>query len=272
LGAAAIGPVSAVFWAAPAAAEAASRRTFGRYRRETFAEHAGRMLALLDDHPALWPTIAPVADRIEVWCGWPPGLLRRLTRAAIVLHDAGKLTVAWQQAIVDYQRAHCRPVQPWLVHSDEPPPGQARHPWQPPPHALSGAAHADLVGAAFDREVAHWRQASRLAGTQVRPSAVLLHAIATHHAPRITRAAISEAERLSQRACREIALCLGDHGLPVLIAPAEPHRPLLERMVAQRSQHLAGPCREALALAVVTRLLRLADGWSQAATKEGGDD
>src|SRR5262249_7980709 len=95
-------PVSQELWA-PLATNArrhgAHKGTYSVRRRETLEQHVGTMLALLKQHPVLWPRLGRIAPLVDSWCGWPEGMLLRLTRAAIVAHDAGKLSPDWQRTI-----------------------------------------------------------------------------------------------------------------------------------------------------------------------------
>src|SRR5207249_3789591 len=93
----------------------------------------------------------------------------------------------WSAAIARYQQALGHPVLPWMVHSDPPEPGQAKPTWDPPPHALGGAASSLDAGA--------WLEELCKAGpvvTRGRASAqrVVFTSIATHHAPALKEAPV----------------------------------------------------------------------------------
>lgn len=228
---------------------------------ETYAQHIERMLALYERHPALGPRLKRVAPTVEAWLGWPEGMLDTLTRAAIVAHDAGKLSPKWQEGIRAYQSAIGRPMQLWLVHTDDPG-GMPEPRWKPPHHALSGAAHSLEVGAALDR-LAFGDQAERKAPL---PSNVLFTAITTHHTPHVAldNLWLSTEELLDVPAIAELSQLIAQWGVPgQASAPGTrdlaPRRKVVDQLNITSSKN----SREAFALALVIRMLRLADGWSQ---------
>ncbi len=251
-------------WAAPVAGT--SRPPFSRYRRETFEEHVAQMLDVFDRDPALWSRVAAIAPPVEAWCAWPPGLLCRIARAAIVLHDAGKLTDAWQAKARAYQQTGGNPAPPWLVHTDERPGARL----DAPKHALAGAWYAIGVGQTLDAEVREWRRVNerRWPTEFAVPSQVLFTAIATHHGANPWTGcspAFGSAELLSGDAVAHVEQVLVSTRLPANL----PHPPLGQQVVKQlvRTDRLGDERWQQapgyLGLAIVTRLLRLADGWSQ---------
>lgn len=65
-----------------------------RYRLETYQEHV--QAAYQCFRQAVWPKLEWAAARLEAACGWRPGSLRKACALAVLLHDVGKLTEAWQ--------------------------------------------------------------------------------------------------------------------------------------------------------------------------------
>lgn len=88
-------------WQSPLRQRARKRPEFAPYRRETFQEHVMRMLRVyehpLPERPSLAEEMAYAAQRLEQKYGWPEGVLDRLARLVIALHDLGKLDVRWQK-------------------------------------------------------------------------------------------------------------------------------------------------------------------------------
>jgi len=257
-------PVPPAWWARPVAP--AARLSFGLYRRETLREHVERMERVFGGHPALWPTVGAIAEVVERWCAWPPGLLRRLATAAILLHDAGKLSDRWQQAIKEYQEEGGNPYVDWLVHSDERPGATLRA----GPHALAGAALSTGIGGVFDQEVAAWREetGSDRWDDETLPSRVLFTAIKTHHGDQAT-VALGKDELVSGAAREYLSNLLREAGLPVRLPTLHAGEPLHRYLVISEAINLVGQDAEYLAFALVSRLLRLADGWSQDETVVG---
>jgi hypothetical protein len=219
------------------------------------------MLALYDDHPVLGPRLRMIAPQVEAWLGWPPAILDQLIRAAIVAHDAGKLSPAWQQGIAAYQRAINQPMRLWLVHTDSPPHGLPEPHWRQPHHALSGAAHSLEVGSALDANVI---AAGLPAFAGARPSNVLFTAIATHHSPTVSALHLSTAELLDEPALTTLNQLIGRWSLPGRASsPANPNLAAARKMVDQLTLTTLRNGGETFALALVIRMLRLADGWSQ---------
>lgn len=241
------------------------------YERETLVAHVRNMLRVLNRDKALWPRVAPVAGIVDAHCGWPDGMLQKVVKAAILLHDIGKLTPAWQDKIRKYQESGGYPYEPWLVHTD----GVSRKEWYEIrlEHALGGAAYSLALGTALDSEAPE---------SPVKPSRVLFTAIATHHSPALNptkrnwrlrpcelldAAALSEARRLVAsfpRLVQEPDRDYRQHFVEQLRnrMPTDSHDygdDVIDARELQSSQSIP----ELLALLIVTRLLRLADGWSQ---------
>lgn len=255
--------VAEEFWSAKRDGVVA-RPIFHSRRAETLEQHVRRMLAVLEEHLALWPRLQPAAVVYEEAWGWPPGTLLRLVRAAIVAHDAGKLSSAWQAEIANFQRNIGAPVLPFLAHSAEPPAGRPPPPWRPPPHAVSGAAHTLPLGDALDTELAT-AMPLRPAERRGRPSAarVLFHAVATHHSANAQPIVRSQAEQLDEPALAELRRLLTVLGLPAAAAPATVGEPLDYHVVDVQALEQTKNLHEMIALQLVARALRLADGWSQ---------
>ena len=249
-------PVPVAFWARWSKRRRPSW-VGGSYTRETYEQHIGRMLKLYADYPVLGPRLRRIAPMVEAWLGWPAGTMDRLTRAAIVAHDAGKLSAAWQKHIADFQRAVGKQPIPWLVHSDS---KDGKHvPWRPPHHALSGAVHSMQVGAALDAEVTA-AALPQFAGAL--PSNVLFTAIATHHTPTLQNYFLTGKEQLESRGVAELNRLLALHLLPPQAAQTSEDN-LEGAGVQQADVDSDMGMGEDFALALVIRMLRLADGWSQ---------
>lgn len=249
--------VEEAFWARPAEQKKVLAKWWAPHQRETLEVHVTNMLRLYDDHPALRPRLVRIAVLVEEWCGWPAGTLDRLTRAAIIAHDIGKLSLAWQRGIKGYQKAIGKPVEDWLVHTDDR--GDIQAPFPRPPHALSGAAHSQALGETLDDEVG---SAGLPQGVGALPSNVLFTAIATHHSPSLKTYLLSRDEFLDEAAIVEF-----NHILMLNHLPRKGGVLTLENYagcgVVQHELDTENAEREAFVLALVTRMLRLSDGWSQ---------
>ncbi len=257
-------PAARPFWARLLGSRANSRARYG-YRRETYSEHVERMLRVLGENPALWPRVSPLATTIEDYLGWPAGMLQRVIRATVVLHDAGKLTPKWQSVARAIQHQQNRPVQNWLVHTDSQPDDPATS-LRFPPHAFSGAAHGLEVAVRLDEELA---AVGQVAGqTAPSPGRVLFTAIATHHNPSIKDLLVRREALLDDAASAELRRVLAEHALPAEVAVLSEGPELSACLVPVGSLRQEILVKEVFALAIVTRLLRLADGWSQERTRE----
>ena len=250
-------------------AERVERASFPLYRRETYREHIERMSSVYQQRDNLGPALWAVAPAIERLCEWPAGTLDRLTRAAIVLHDAGKLTSRWQEVIRAYQTTVGQPYEDWLVHTDQrlgvPLEGQG-------PHALSGAAHSLAIGRAIDADVNEWRVSAGSARweDETLPSRVLATAIARHHGAELRTTVLSSEELLPKSAVDYLFFLLRDAGLPDRIVVPRAGVPYDSCLVSTMGIEDVGQDAEYVALAVVSRVLRLADQWSQ--EREGSSD
>lgn len=253
-------PVPEASWARPVDAKRPPWNSTPRVS-ETYSKHIERMLALYERHPTLGRRLKRIAPIAEAWLGWPEGMLDTLTRAAIVAHDAGKLSPRWQKVIGDYQDKIGRPMQPWLVHTDD---THGKHaPWNVPPHALSSAAHSMGVGRALDDAVAQ-ADLPRCAGAL--PSNVLFTAIATHHAPNMSAWLLTAPMLLDPNGVNELNRLLAMHMLPPRSSQTDEQN-LTGCGVQQADAASDLGAGESLALALVTRMLRLADSWSQDAER-----
>lgn len=245
----------------------------GSPRGETFEQHARRMLAVYENTTCLAPWIRALAPAVEPWLGWPPGLLERTVRMAICLHDAAKLADGWASAIRQYQVALGAPVVPWMVHSDPPPQGYPAPRWNPPPHALASAAVSIECGTWLDRASVSGPEVQQGPASAQR---ILFAAIATHHAPRLDRYLVPRDQLIGPEGMAEVQRVLDAQGLregPLRVPP--PGRPLDDMMVESTLEQRRAR-REWFAYSLVSRALRLADGWSQepgrvdALTEAGG--
>ena len=254
-------PATSEYWARSTSKDRGGGESYS-YIGETFDQHVGRMLDVYARDPVLEERISAIGYIVEEFCGWPPGMLDRVIRASIVLHDVGKLTPDWTRYIRQYQRAGGHGTRPWLVHTDAPKSGTRPPRWSPPKHALAGAAHTLGVGKALDQEAAVWSEA-RDRIDPARPSAVLFTAILTHHSPDIGSLVISASDRIEADARAVVEAALLRSNLAGAVKAATPDRPLDRLAVNYSSLGLVNSWREWVALAVVIRALRLADGWSQ---------
>jgi len=142
------------------------------YRAESYVEHVQRVIAAYETAQAR--TVETVAARLEP-AFWPTGSLDRACRVAIALHDAGKLTRAWQDWAHAWQQAVGRPVpaDELLAHTDlDPSQDQLKIGVRRPAHAVEGAC-----------AVSPWLRG--LLPKQL--SQVVFSAIARHHAPSAER-------------------------------------------------------------------------------------
>ena len=93
-------------WQSPFRQRTKKRWDFAPYRRETFQEHVARMLRVYEhsfydrakgrERLALAEELAYAAHRLEKKWNWQEGMLDRLARLVIALHDLGKLDTRWQ--------------------------------------------------------------------------------------------------------------------------------------------------------------------------------
>jgi CRISPR-associated endonuclease Cas3-HD len=113
------------------------------YRVETYEEHVRRVVQAYErSHCQL---IACVASRFQPH-RWPQGALDKACRVAIALHDAGKLTVDWQNWAHAWQASQGKPVPETvlLAHTDFDPDRDSERQrglgLRRPNHAVEGAA------------------------------------------------------------------------------------------------------------------------------------
>ncbi len=93
-------------WQSPLRERKQQRRPFAPYRRETIQEHVGHLMHVYEypyydrekrkERLPLAEEMAYAARRMEEKYKWPPGLLDRVMRWIINLHDLGKLGMRWQ--------------------------------------------------------------------------------------------------------------------------------------------------------------------------------
>jgi len=159
----------------PPRAERPERERF-TYRLETYERHIGFVYdAAFDPVQGFWREMEWLAGRLEGRYGWTEGSLRRAAELAVLLHDVGKLSVAWQSWVREYQAKIGEPVEPGEAYAHTALNGDyhraieqamRRRPW----HAVEGAiAVAPALREAFGAEHPLMRAA--------------FSAIARHHAP-----------------------------------------------------------------------------------------
>jgi CRISPR-associated endonuclease/helicase Cas3 len=144
------------------------------YRLESYQEH--RRL-VLGSHLAAWRELASAAGRLEARAGWPKGQLALAAAMVAALHDAGKLTVAWQSWVSDWQSSIGRPLPNGFLAAhtdyDEGLPAHVelqRQMRKRPPHAVEGAV---VVARVLALALAKERRLLR----------ATFSAIARHHGP-----------------------------------------------------------------------------------------
>jgi len=230
----------------PPHAERPEREPF-TYRLETYERHIELVYeAAFDPVQGFWREMEWLAGRLERRYGWATGSLRRAAELAVLLHDVGKLSVAWQRWVREYQVKIDMPVEPGRAYAHTELNGDhhraieramRRRPW----HAVEGAI---AVTPALREEFGVEHPLMRAA----------FSAIARHHAPiskdNLSFRLIDDAMRHIQAAAPELgsAEILGidveipsDAGAIDLIADPEFHAPAF------------------LAYEVLVRVLRRAD-------------
>jgi CRISPR-associated endonuclease/helicase Cas3 len=124
------------------------------YRLESYGEHVRLVYQSFQRH--VWPELARAAARLERVCDWQAGLLEKAAHLVVLLHDAGKLNLGWQDWVARYQKGIGQPAPTGLyAHTDFDPTNpyhgeKQRSLGRKPPHAVEGAvAVAPLLAAAF---------------------------------------------------------------------------------------------------------------------------
>jgi CRISPR-associated endonuclease/helicase Cas3 len=152
-----------------------------RYRLETYAQHLAAVGAAFED---VWPSAAWGAARLEALYGWPEGSVRRAAELAIALHDAGKLSQAWQDWVAKYQNHIGEPVQTGQAYAhttyDAAQPDQReaeKKLGRRPPHAVQGA----IVALPYLRDAL---------GDNLALISAVFSAIARHHSPHAEQASV----------------------------------------------------------------------------------
>lgn len=233
-----------------------------RYERETYAEHVRRVrLAYSGQRDRHAQGMARLATRLGV----TPETLEHLCEAAVSLHDVGKLSSRWQDAIWNWQAdMHNGVRDDFLAHSDfdgnlAEHQERIRDPrYRRPPHAAEGAfAASQILG-----ELALEAGISDALLYEV--VSALASAIARHHAARTSELGCFE---LAPGAEAAVAATLGlpEERVTLLQRPTQAERVSFAGSLASPSQELAFPLYLFLA-----RRLRLAD-W-QSFSVEGNAD
>ncbi len=150
------------------------------YKREFFGEHVSRVLQALRAQKGQ----ETARKRLSHLLGLEPQTIKRLEKLTAVLHDTGKLTVLWQKAAADWQKAKNGTTDNVLLaHTDFDPYNQ----WDKehyrnaafirPPHAIEGAlAVYDLVKALCNK----WAGSEN----EIMVTRSVLSAISCHHSSR----------------------------------------------------------------------------------------
>jgi CRISPR-associated endonuclease/helicase Cas3 len=229
------------------------RPTPFEYRLEDYASHVGKLAAVYERDLA--GVICYVARRLEERIGAAAGMLDRAIRAALGLHDIGKLSRAWQAWAREYQQRIGRPVSVAgyaIVHTDcfseEHRAVEKQMRSRRPPHAVEGAVCAAPT---ID-------QAVRSHGELFRAT---LMAVARHHS---ADAGEFRQVRLDGAAKPAVAQGLLNAGFDVRDASALANRLLELTPVTDIMHHfLRAPGEERweawFAYFIVVRCLRLAD-------------
>lgn len=219
------------------------------YHSESYIDHVRRVVAAYEaEHAAL---VAPVSERLK-----RADLLDKACRIAIALHDAGKLTVAWQDWAHAWQRARGNPVpdHELLAHTDLNPEEENRQTLPGglprPPHAVEGACAVypwlvELLPQPFGDIV--WGD-------------IVWSAIARHHQPLAGRFGVYRLHPRARDVLREALAAAGVDTVP----SAQLHAPAMEGDVGIRL--LPREFDETfLAYSMVARCLRLSD-WAGTAS------
>lgn len=159
----------------PPRAERPARERF-TYRLETYERHVDLVYAAaFNPVDGFWQEMTWLARRLEQRYGWAAGSVRRAAELAVLLHDVGKLSAAWQGWVRDYQAKIDMPVSAGQAYAHtelqddahcEIERAMRRRPW----HAVEGAIATAPVA------IAEFGNAHPL-------SRAVFSAIARHHAP-----------------------------------------------------------------------------------------
>lgn len=145
------------------------------YKLETYAQHIQLVCDAAFGSGGAWDQMGWLAERLERRFGWSAGAVRRATELAVLLHDVGKLSVAWQDWVREYQGKIGLPVDSGeaYAHTESQTPAHrdtAKAMKRRPTHAVEGALAAMKVYAVAlgdDHPLTH----------------AVYSAIARHHAP-----------------------------------------------------------------------------------------
>lgn len=171
-----------------------------RYRLESYAEHARRVLEAFAE--IALPELQYAAPALERAADWPAGSVTQAAWLVCLFHDVGKLSVGWQTWARAYQQQIGQPVAVTFAaaHTDSEP-GNARHKaalkaikgrYPKPNHAAESALAAGPV------------LMQALAGNQLLVRAALT-AIARHHTPYVGEGQPYELEAQAGRHLAEAA-------------------------------------------------------------------
>jgi CRISPR-associated endonuclease/helicase Cas3 len=221
-----------------------------QYHLETYADHIQRVH---DAFVKRWPELAWAARQIEKRAGWEQRAIYRAAELAVLLHDVGKLSTAWQGWVRTYQARINRPVDDSqaYAHTDRFTPehvevdkAMPRRPW----HAVEGAlASAEVLFSQLPETLAK----------------AAFSAVARHHTPHSSE---YRAFRLMPKSPKWIAetippdWALNLAGLHGVTAPVSAHEPIQD-LFADPTQD-----DDYLAYLLIARALRLSD---QEGTKAG---
>jgi CRISPR-associated endonuclease/helicase Cas3 len=158
-------------------------RSYG-YRLESYERH---IELVMEQFKTVWVPMEKTAARLESLYEWPKGSILHAARLAVVLHDTGKLSTGWQEAVRDWQTFIGETAQleagRAYAHTDNYTPqhwalAKAFKGKKRPPHAGEGAIA--VLPTLYDA----------LCDAAGKPIGTLIHAtftaIACHHTPHIS--------------------------------------------------------------------------------------
>ncbi|MHB1296189.1 MAG: CRISPR-associated helicase Cas3' [Anaerolineae bacterium] len=222
------------------------------YRLEPYAAHARETRR---QAKRVWQELSGAAARLEARAGWPQDTLTRLMETTALLHDTGKLNVAWQRWVCGYQAAIGRTVDKgWYAHTDRDPDNAA--------HAAAEKEQGRRPSHAAEGAFAALRALALAAGGILEPCRAAATAIARHHSANASDYKMYQLDPCAAEISR-ILLAKAKLRVPeseVVCVSANPNDPR-DRL----ADVLMDPAidDEYLAYALLVRALRLAD---QAAT------
>jgi len=267
-------------WKSPCRQRFRSPPEFAPYQRETFHEHVVRMLRIYEhsffdriggkERLPLAKELAYAARGIEVKFGWPQGVLDRVARLVIAVHDLGKLDTRWQEWAHRWQdevsalrgktrdqfkTGTCPPADHLLAHTDFDEQNEAEK-------ALNQKMGRKKPNHAAESAAAAMNWLLDLAGDQALARAVLTAIVRHHSAGASGKHGEFRAHPLARDVFSEaLALTgLGNLNLDGMQWSLPAGETLTRRLTRPRREE------ELLPYLLLVRTLRLADGRSQEVT------